>query len=318
MAAQKNKFLIAAGVIFVVGAVGWTWAGYQATQVAKDRIDGFLIRNNLANDIRYQDLSASPFGTATLKGVTVMASSTNPVTIGSLEVSDLEMKGDQLRGIRVSAQKAEIPVLELARQQRNPEKMLRDAIGLGYAKMSGGASVAFRYDDQRGTLSVDTTGDLNDVGAWEAHVVVGGISVAAVNDLYALSASVPQLGGFALLGALGQAEETLARTVLVEMEVGIDNGGWFKRSSQIPDQDLPFEGEISAGIDETQLVHAGMAPSEALSMRQTLDGWVRKGGTLRVTSNLAQPLPLFRGSLLAPNFDSVPRFLVAAKARVTN
>lgn len=318
MAAQMNKKLIAGGLVLVVAALGWVWAGHQATKVAKDQIDGFLIRNGLAGDIRYQDLSASPFGTATLKGVSVMAASANPILLGKVQISDVELKGEQLRGISLSADTVEIPLLAFARQQRNLNDTLRDAIGLGYDAVRGEASLAVRYDDVRGTVSLQTSGSLNDAGGWKAKVVLGGISTNTVNELYTLAANARQLGGLALFGLLGQAGDALARTALVEMDLGVDNGGWFKRAAQVPDTGVPVAAVSSSGVDETQLVKAGMGPSDAHALRQKLDTWVSKGGALRVTSSLSQPLPLFRGSILQPNFDGLAGFVVAARLNVTN
>lgn len=72
-------------------------------------------------------------------------------------------------------------------------------------------------------------------------------------------------------------------------------------------------------IDETQLVRGGMSPSEAQAAREAVENWVAKGGTLRIESNLTQPVALFkRGSLSSPAFDSLAEYLMVTKSKVTN
>lgn len=318
MGVQKNKRLIATGLALVMLGGGWMYAKSQATQIAKDRIDGFLIRNNLVADVRYQDLSASPFGSAALSGVKLMASSGAPISIGSVEISDVDMKGDQLRGIRIAAEKAEIPMLALARQQRNPDKIVRETLGLGYTTVTGALRASLRYDEQKAIITFETDGDVKDAGSWKARFKVGGVDAGIMNALYGLSTNVSKMGGLALLGIMGQAGEAVTRLSLSEMEVGIDNSGLFKRTNEITDRDMPAEGNDGVALDEAELVRAGMAPSEAKSARAALATWMSKGGTLRIAANLNQPLPLFRGSILAPSFDSVPSFLAVTKSRITN
>lgn len=321
MAAQTNKPLIAAGVALIILGGGWMYAKHQATVIAKDRIDGFLIRNNLTAQVSYQDLSASPFGSATLSGVKLASPSGSAVSIGSLEISDVEMKGDQLRAVRISAEKAEVPLLAMARQQRNPDKVLREAIGLGYTSLTGSVDALLRYDEQKAAIDFETSGEIRDLGTWTAKLRVANLDAATINTLYALSNNAAQLGGLALLSVMGQAGEALTRLSLAEADVAIDNSGLFKRANEITDHDMPSEGaaEVSSAFDERELVRAGIAPSEAAITRNTVENWLRKGGSLRVASNLGQPLPLFRGgNIFAPSFDSLPGFLVATKSRISN
>lgn len=321
MAAQKNKALIAAGVTLIILGGGWMAAKHQATAIAKDRIDGFLIRNNLTSQISYQELSASPFGSATLSGVKLASFSADGVSIGSLEISDVEMKGDQLRAIRIAAEKVDIPLLAMARQQRNADKMVREAIGLGYTSLTGFVSVSLRYDEPKAAIALETSGDIRDLGAWKVKLRLANLDATTINTLYGLSNNAAQLGGLALLGVMGQAGEALTRLSLAEADIAIDNSGFFKRANEVTDRDMPPDGssEVASVFDEKELIRAGMAPSEASAARNAVDNWLRKGGSLKVVSSLSQPLPLFRGgNIFAPSFDSLPGFLVVTKSRISN
>lgn len=321
MAAQKNKGMIAAGVALIILGGGWIYAKHHATALAKDQVDGFLIRHNLTGQVSYQDLSASPFGSATLFGVKIATFPGSPILIGALEISDVEMKADQLRGIHITADGTELPLLAIARQQRHSDKMVREALGLGYTTLNGAISASLRYDEQKASVALETAGDIRDLGAWKAKLRLANLDAATVATLYGLSNSAAQMGGLALLGVMGQAGEALTRLSLAEADFSIDNSGFFKRANEVTDRDMPLEGatDTAPAFDEAELVRAGMVPSEASSARNAMDNWLRKGGSLRVSSNLSQPFPLFRdGNIFAPSFDSLPGFLVATKSRIGN
>ncbi|MBF0325552.1 MAG: hypothetical protein HQL42_10815 [Alphaproteobacteria bacterium] len=318
MAATKNKTLIVAGLVMIVAGGGWMIAKSKATAQAKDAIDGFLIRTKLAAEVRYRDLSASPFGSATLSGVTLGASSPTPVVVGSIDISDIEMKGDQLRAIRIVAKDAEIPLLSIARQQHRPDDMMKTAIGLGYSRVTATLETAIRFDESKGALAVDSSGKVADGGSWDARVRLAGIDAKAVDALYGLANGGKALGGAAVLGLIGSLGDNLTRLSLVEMKVGVDNSGWFKRANTITDLDMPPDGANGPAFDEAELIRAGMAPSEAQAARRSVETWLKSGGGLNVATNLGQPLPLFRGSVFAPSFTDLPAFLAMTKSRIGN
>lgn len=318
----KQQKLIAAGAVIVVLG-GWGFAKHQASTIARDKIDGFLIRHNLRDTVSYADLSASPFGSATLSGVKVKVSPTTAITIGALDISDVEMKNDQLHGIAITAGKIEVPLLALAREQQNSDRQIHNAIGMGYTTLTGDISAALRYDDQKGMVALQTTGEVKDAGSWKVKFRMGGVDATTVNTLYGLANAPAQTKGLAWLALAGQGLQGLAAISLAEADVTVDNSGMYKRNTEITNLELPSDGNPAGMqekfLNEEDLVRAGMAPSEAQASRATLDNWLKKGGSLRVATNLIQPLPLLRnGNLSTPAFDSPASYLVATKSRISN
>lgn len=321
MSMTKNKVLIGAGAALVVVVGGWFLVKQQAAAAARDRIDGFLIRNNLRETVSYDGLSASPFGSVTLSGVKVKLSPAATVSVDSLALSGLEMKNDQLRGLDLEADGIDVPLLAMTRADRHRDGQSVELIGLGYTNLTGKLSLSAHYDDQKQTIAVETAGDVKDAGAWKLKLGLGGVDPRAVTALSGLNASAAQANPLALLGMAGQGLQYLGSLTLSVAEISVDNAGLTKRQAQIPDQPLPVEGAAPVGksFDETELVRAGMAPSEAVAARQAVDTWLAKGGTLKLASNLSQPLPLFvGGNLFAPTFDDVPGYLAVTKSRISN
>lgn len=321
MSMTNNKVLIGAGAAMVVLVGGWFLAKQQAASTARDRIDGFLIRNNLRDTVSYDGLSASPFGSVKLSGVKLKLSPAATVAVDSLALSGIEMKNDQLRGLDVEADGIDVPLLAMTRADRHRDGQSAELIGLGYINLTGKISLSMHYDDQKQTIAFETAGDVKDAGAWKLKLGLGGVDSRAVAALSGLNASAAQANPLALLGMAGQGLQYLGSLTLSVAEISVDNSGLTKRQAQLPDQPLPPEGPAPVGksFNETELVHAGMAPSEAQAARQAVDTWLAKGGTLKLASNLSQPMPLFiGGNLFTPAIDGVPRYLAATKSRISN
>jgi hypothetical protein len=315
----KQKTLIAAGAVAVILVGGWLYAQHRATAVARDVVDGFIIRHDLRGQVSYDALSASPFGSMSVSGVRIKLSPTTAITLSSLDISDLESKHDQLSSVSLEASGVEVPVLAMARDKASGLD-LRDALGLGYTKLSGRASLALHYDDMKGSASIESAGEMKDAGSWKAKISLAGIDPNSVNALSGMADGHAQANGLARLLAAGQG---LASLMLVEADVSLDNAGIHKREVTLTDQDLPPDGSAGpapiAGLDETQLVRDGMAPSDAAATHAALQTWMNKGGQIKIATTLSQPLPLFRnGNLFAPSFDGLAGFLAATKSRISD
>lgn len=322
IAANRKKLTIGLAAFAVVLGGGWMFAKHQANTIAKDRIDGFLIRYNLKGTVAYDDVSGSPFGSATLSGVRVTTSPSTTIKAGSLTISDIEMKGDMIQSLSVAAKSVEVPLLAMARDSRR-DATLHDAIGLGYTTLTGNVDVSARFDDQKSVLSFDTSGEARDAGSWKLKLKLGGLNSGTLNALYGMSQATGGDAGLGLLAVAGMGFQALGQLTLAEASLTVDNSGYFKRSQDIPSADIPVgEGASAAralAVDETELVRGGMSPSEAQATREAVEGWMKKGGTLRIESNLTQPVALFkRGSLFSPTFDSLAEYLMLTKSKISN
>jgi hypothetical protein len=323
MLTQRNKILAVAGLAIVALGGGWLLAKHQAYVAAKDGVDGFIIRHNLTGRVSYGDLSASPFGSATLSDVTVTLSPSAAITIGSLSLADVTMKNDQFRGFSLTAEHARFPLLALAREQRNGQ--FADAIGMGYTTLTGKVSLSVHYDDEKNSLTLETATNVDDAGSWEAKIKLGGISPVAVDSLAGI-ANLPsqQPNWLQAMQVAGPLLQTLGGLTVAKMEMAVNIDGIRKRDAQVTNQDLPPEGAgaVAPGMsadDEMKLVRAGMAPSEAQAARDAVQSWLAKGGTLQIATNLDQPLPVFRnGNILTPSFDGFEGYMAATKSHVSN
>jgi hypothetical protein len=323
VATKQTKIIAGAAIVILVGG-GWLFAKHQATSIAQDRIDGWIIRHDLRGKVAYDDLSASPFGSATLTGVKVKVSPTITIGVASLDVSDLEMKYDQLRSVNIAARGMQVPLLAIAREQPLAAGGgLREAVGMGYTTLTGDLSVALRYEDTKGTISFETTADFEDAGSWKVNVSLGGIDPSGIDALNGIASASAQTNGMDILAAAGQGVRSLASLNLTEADVSIDTSGVHRRELEVTNHDVPPDGATSdirgVIVDEMALVKAGMAPSEASEARTAVDSWFKKGGSLRIVTNLSQPLPLFRnGNFFTPAFDSLAGYLTATKSRISN
>lgn len=322
LAAHWKKGAIGLGAVALLAGGAWAFASHQATTIARDKVDGFIVRNNLRDKVSYADLSASPLGSATLTGVKISLSPAAAIKIGSLEISDVEMKNDLMERISVSAKSAEIPLLAMARQ-RFLGSTFDDAIGLGYTTLTGDVAVAARLDEDKGMLHFETSGEMRDAGSWKFKIDLGGISAKMIGSLTALSQSAQNENAYAL--AADEGLRGLGHLTLSRAELTLDNTGLRKRFGEVTDLDLPPDGNAQDAPqgpidnDETRLVQAGMSPAEAHAARTAVTNWMKNGGSITVATNLDTPLPLFQhGNLFAPAFDGVGGFLVATRSKITN
>jgi hypothetical protein len=326
---HKQALVVGAAALLVLSGIGYFVARQQATAVARNRIDQFLNTTGLASILTYTDISASPFGTATLTGVTVKGPDWGVVgKVDTMEISGIKMNGDVLSAANLSAKSFEFPVVDLARRYREVP-MVAEAMGLGYSTLKGTIALSVVFDDAKKTLFLSMKGDVRDMGTIDASVKFGGTSSSLVEPLFAMAQSGQQTDPqeFATRGIA--ALQSVAQTTLVEADVAVDNAGWFQREREITDSNMPGDGSAPPSLSANgrksavaELERAGMAPSNAEAAIEADWKWSTAGGPLRMTTHIDQPIPLLRSSgfLGGPTFafDSLPKFLAVTKAKVSN
>lgn len=325
-AAHKQKIGIGLTATLLVVGGGWLYAKHQATLLARDQIDGFLIRNNLSSVVSFADVSASPFGSVELSGFSLRIAPNHTIlTAETVVISNLDTVGSQVRAVTLSAKGLEVPLLALVRAGHRgslPDQL----IGLGYTTLTGDVSIGGRFDDQHQTLSVELKGDMSDFVSWNSSVKIGNVTPAAGKVIYGLIKSAA--GDNSLLQTLSEVDglQAIAQTTLVSANLSIDNSGYMKRLKKIPDTELPPDGASTAAqttaLNEADLVRAGMLPSQAKAAREALQGWEENGGPLRIETNFTTPIPLFRPEgrfgIPAFAFSSSAAFIAATNAKVSN
>jgi hypothetical protein len=326
VSAHKRKLVIGAAALLLLTGAGYGLAKHQATIAAKARIDGFLAQTGLATSLTYTDISASPFGSAVLSGVTVKWPSREIVAkISSLTVSGIRTDNDALLAANVAADGFEVPVLGLARQYRDTP-IVSDAVGLGYTVLRGNLRLDVRFDEDKQTFSLTTSATVRDLGSLDLNSTFGGVNSSVVGWLVAMSQSGRQMNPGAFNRMAGQYG--LMQATLVDAALTIDNRGWFERLHEITDSNMPPDGTPSASSSsdddatETDLLRAGMDPSDAMAAAKAASKWSTVGGRLQITTRISDPIPLMKSSeyfgLPVLNFDSVPEFIVLTKAKLSN
>jgi len=322
--AANGKIISASlgAAVIVVGGV-WLFAAHQATVIAKDKVEGFIVHYNLSETLSYDDVSASPFGSVTITGVKARISPNTTIKVASLNISDVEIKNDNIQSINLSAKSFELPLPVLARDQ-HMSPMIYDAIGMGYTTLIGDLTTAVRFDDNKKTLVLETSGDIRDVGDWKFKIALGEVSLTGFGSLYNLSQMTKHGNAFAELEASGKALQYLAELTLSEAKLTVDDSAYRKRSREVTNFDIPQDDSDQETlnempVDETELVRAGMLPSEAKATHEAMNSWLRDGGSLHIMSNLDRPLSLFRnGSIFAPVFDTPAHYLAVTKSKISN
>ena len=326
MATKQQKIVAAVAGALIVVVGGWAYAKHAAGNVARDQIEGFIVRQDLGREVRYGGIAASPFGSVTMSDLQIQIGPNSTVKIAALDISGLDIRDSRVYAVRLVAHDAEYPLLDAARDRVLPASPeLNEMIGLGFSRLTGEVSVDIRYDDKQESLSFDTGGDIKDAGGWKARIVLNGIDPNLVTTLYSLPELQAKAGGLGLLAAAATGFNAAAKVTLSGAEITLDNSGISKRGRRIASDSYPSDAKSGTGrgsnLTEMALVRAGMAPSKAKSSVTSYQSWLRDGGKLAVKASLDRPLPLFRigpFGIPTPVYDDSAAWLAAAKAEITN
>lgn len=313
MAISKRHIQIGVAACIVFLATGWFALSKYAAGVARDEIDGFLVRNNLQGVVAYDGITATPFGTVTISDMMLGSPQGGRIKVRELVISGVQHENDRLVAVEAKARKADIPLLELRRNRGISDTTL---LALGYTRLIGDCSMGFHYDSKRRTLDVSLGGKFDGLGEMQAQLGLGGVdpTLMGMSREFARFADNP-LGLLALLGTLQSV--TLSKNTLF-----LDSGPVHKRAAQITDAGTPSEQRAGTPVEwplkENSLVMAGMRPSQAKELYIAGEKWAKEGGVLKVETHLDAPVPLLRQTAGGPKFvfEDAANFLVATKSTV--
>lgn len=225
MIKQKNG-LIAGGVVVVLVAAWWGMGAY-ASGKAEDEIVALLDKTGQRDMVRWESISASPFGSAKLKQVTIGPAGSPIALIDTVKISGLRNTADRRSG-DVTIEGAALPngysVLsqtDLARQGGKldlPPANLR--VRWDYDRDDDDAEVHLNLE-QPDALSAELSLNLDRVNA----------AVAMAEDGSALAAA----GMMGLMG-MGRLDRTLAPLAEMRIKTGslsVKDDGHVKRSIEL-------------------------------------------------------------------------------------
>lgn len=295
---RYRKLILAggAGVALFIG-LGWAIIGYEASKIADDKIQTALRQAGLSSYIKYNSVSASPFGSVTLHDVRVFLSRTTTpsLKIASLSVNGLSSTTTLPPALSIDAQGIDCPL-------NNVSTFTGGAINglalqsLGYTSVVGDVALSYKTSGDR--ISVKSSSDFTQMGGWNMAFTLNHVPPQALASLAALATGFTEQNIMMLL----QTGSQLNAVELQKASLTLDNAGLVKRAKAVPDTAFPQVNTV--------------APKDA----PPLSRWEQQGGTLSITAQ--QPIPLMHTGFagypaLSPALFDLNSFIAATDARVT-
>jgi hypothetical protein len=298
---RRSILLGGAGAVAVVLVLALMMAQHHATAMARARVAGLLDRYELRRTVLYRDVSASPFGTVTLTGVTLrLDSATVPIDVVTLR--DIVSGPDGLTRASVAVNGATIPVVPLARSEALgfwPAVLL--GLGVVHARVAGSGS--FAVDDRKEVLTASVALDSAGVGGASAAIRLGGVSSArleeAIRLLQSLQAGSEYHFGFDAQRGEQQLEALVEGVSWQGGNLRLNDAPLRARARQVTRLSTPAEdgggGTIGPVARLPQESFTEIMPgSDAERARRIVQHWLDAGGTLVVRSDPPTPVGLFR------------------------
>lgn len=225
MIKQKNG-LIAGGVVVVL-ACAWWGLGAYASGKAEDEIVALLDKTGQRDMVRWQSISASPFGSAKLKQVTVGPAGSPIALIDTVKISGLRNTSDRRSG-DVTIEGAALPNGTSVLSQTD---LARQAGKLDLPP----ANLRVRWDYQRDDDNAELQLTLEQPEALNAEL---SLSLERVNGAVALAEDSDALVGLAMMGMMGMGRIDRALAPLAELRIksgslSVKDDGYVKRSVEL-------------------------------------------------------------------------------------
>ena len=222
MIKQKNG-LIAGGVVVVL-ACAWWGLGAYASGKAEDEIVALLDKTGQRDMVRWQSISASPFGSAKLKQVTVGPAGSPIALIDTVKISGLRNTSDRRSG-DLTIEGAALPNGTSVLSQTD---LARQAGKLDLPP----ANLRVRWDYQRDDDNAELQLTLEQPEALNAEL---SLSLERVNGAVALAEDSDALVRLAMMG-MGRIDRALAPLAELRIKSGslsVKDDGYVKRSVEL-------------------------------------------------------------------------------------
>ncbi|MFF7058299.1 hypothetical protein ACFY89_16605 [Achromobacter spanius] len=225
MIKQKNG-LIAGGVVVVL-ACAWWGLGAYASGKAEDEIVALLDKTGQRDMVRWQSISASPFGSAKLKQVTVGPAGSPIALIDTVKISGLRNTSDRRSG-DVTIEGAALPNGTSVLSQTD---LARRAGKLDLPP----ANLRVRWDYQRDDDNAELQLTLEQPEALNAELA---LSLERVNGAVTLAEDRDALVGLAMMGMMGMGRIDRALAPLAELRIksgslSVKDDGYVQRSVEL-------------------------------------------------------------------------------------
>ncbi|MDH0737163.1 hypothetical protein [Achromobacter spanius] len=204
---NQKKGLIAGGVVVVL-ACAWWGLGAYASGKAEDEIVALLDKTGQRDMVRWQSISASPFGSAKLKQVTVGPAGSPIALIDTVKISGLRNTSDRRSG-DVTIEGAALPNGTSVLSQTD---LARRAGKLDLPP----ANLRVRWDYQRDDDNAELQLTLEQPEALNAELA---LSLERVNGAVSLAEDRDALVGLAMMGMMGMGRIDRKLAPLAELRI---------------------------------------------------------------------------------------------------
>lgn len=222
---KQKKALIAGGVVVALGCAWWG-LGVYASNKAEDKLVAFLESIGQRDAVHWKSLSASPFGSATLKDVTIGSPSSPTARIDAISIASLRNDADRksgdvvFRGAAMANGFSPLSTLEFTRQ--------------GGKTDLPPATLSLKWDYQRDDDKAEVRIGLEQPDALNANLE---LALERVNGAVAMGDS-GNLGQIAMMGMFGlgrldRALAPLADLRIKAIDLSVKDEGYVKRSIEL-------------------------------------------------------------------------------------
>lgn len=223
---KQKKALIAGGAVLVLGFVWWGLGAY-ASNKAEQEIVSFLDSIGQRDTVRWNNISASPFGSVTLDGVTIGPAGAPWVVVDSVNIDDFRDDRDRKSGSLV-LKHAALP------DGYSPLTALQSVRQGGKVDLPP-ATLSAKWDYDRDDDKADIALNVDQPDAFNIDLK---LAMERVNGAMAAS-SMEQLGGIAMGLGLGggrylqRALEPLGNVRINKLDIGVKDRGYVTRSIEL-------------------------------------------------------------------------------------
>lgn len=303
---RRTYFLLAGLAGLVLCLLAYWIAAQQATAAARVQVADALDRFGLRGMVLYDTLTATPFGSVTLHGVSLrLGPLLVPAT--SLEISGISTSQDRFTGGTFALQGARLPMVAIVRNEELP--WAGQLLGLGFVNPSVDATARIRIDDSAQTADVSLQLSSGAMGSARLSGTLGGLGSTQTEGLLAglgQAISGQEQNAYGTFDLMTQEAALLSAISWKGGSLELDDAPLHQRAAAIPATAVPEEAPAGDEASAAPFPFAQfMPPDQAEQAQATLAHWMSQGGTLVVKSAPEVPVPLFRGygSDMAPTWD---------------
>jgi hypothetical protein len=288
--------LISLLAVAILATGGWFIACYIATEKTRAVIDESFQNSPYAGAIHYDRISATPFNSVTLSGVHI----TNPDTglesyiervEGSYSPGDDDLSG----ALTMAFYGIEESIKEIVELDPSQAEHFAPLLELGYDTLRADIELYTSYDQKEGTGTTAVRLKIDDMLDASLELSLASLDLKSAQQFQKVMLLPEEQRKAAAQKIAMQVMFANAGMQLSELKMAFDTSGIYNRmqTSEKWQKQLNREIEaVSQNVDSSLFILAGQTPEQAEASRQVVIDWISKGGNLRFTTDIKEPMQL--------------------------